>query len=351
MNDTALTRKEFDTRMSELITGAQEMGLWDGGPLQELKARVTLAVRRQVANNPKLRECTPESIAGAALDAHLAGLLPDGREGYLIPRRNKKLGIVECHFLASWRGLQSIACEDGNFRAVTAQAVRERDDFTWREGLNPVLEHTPALNKPGRIIAGYAIGWPKDGSEPVSVVIDQDDIRAARATGGPTWKTHEAAMVRKTAVRRLTDRVIHSPTARSRLAHAIAGEDRMADAHTREAVGDRAAAHRAALMPPTPEEQPGETINKKTGEVLDTGMGGGVADAVREHQPKPVRSSPRPSASPTPQSVNLRLKALRKRTDTGESIDPSEWTALEKDAETLGMVYNEGEDRYETKLD
>ena len=352
----AIARTEFDTRLVALIESAHDMGLWEGGDLDRM--RVTLAVRRQVANTPLLRDCTVESIARAALDAHIAGLMPDGREGYLIPRRNKKLGIIECHFLASWRGLQSIACEDGGFRAVTAEVVREHDSFKWRAGLNPVLEHEPARKNPGRNILSYAIGWPKDGSDPVFVVVDGDDIRAARATGGKVWKTHEAAMYRKTAVRRLTDRVIHSPTARSRLAAALAGEDRMADNQTRESTAGRAAAIGAAIMPPPltslPNEKPPEApaeevVDRATGEILQPGVAEqsppdeiGVAEATEPHQPVPVRSPGRsPDDEAIVDAINAKMVRYRKEKAPGKK-----WTALQDEAVANGLEFDAESGKY-----
>ena len=258
-----MTRKEFDERLQQIIASAVEMGLWKGGLFKD-HARVILAVRRQVAMSPKLRECTPESIARAALDAHLAGLMPDGHEGYLVPRWNKKLGRYEAHFQASWRGAQAVACEDSDFRSVTAEVVREEDDFTWTAGLSPTLEHVPELNSDSEIIACYAVGFPRDVSPPLFVVCDKADIAAARDTGGPTWQTHPAAMARKTAVFRLTDRVIPKKTARARLAALTVAEGRLHEIGTSEAGEDRAARLMSAIA---------VDVDPGTGEVLDDPAG------------------------------------------------------------------------------
>ena len=254
------------TQLRELFDRAIKAGLWEGGSLEV--ARVQLSVRRQVANSKDLRKCTPESIARAALDAYSAGLMPDGREGYLIPRWNKHIKAFEAHFLSSWRGEQAIACEEGGYRVVTAEVVREDEiaerRFTWKSGIEPTLNHEPLLNAKGAIVAAYSVGFPKDGGPPVFSVADSEDLRAARETGGPVWKTHEAAMCRKTAVRRLIDRVVHTPTARARLAAARAGDDRMAALGSGES-GDA----RAARLTSAVSIAPGEVVDEETGEVTE----------------------------------------------------------------------------------
>ena len=251
--------KAFDTQLVEVLEHAKAADLWGdrGGGIES--ARVVLEIRRACRAAPKLRQCTMESIGRAALDAYTAGLVPDGREGYLIPRWNKHArghnqGAYEAHFDAAWRGLQALACEGGGgrpgaFQTVTAQVVREHDltdgVFEWREGADPHLRHEPALNSGGPIVAAYAIGFPSDAgllNRAVFVVVDRADLDRARKKGGPVWDSNEPAMCRKTAVRRLVDKVLHTPTTRARLAAATRAYDRLAEVADQEAAPSRLAA-------------------------------------------------------------------------------------------------------------
>ena len=307
----AMTRKQFDVSITEMMTASIDAGLWDDGHLE--KARLALCVRRMVANNPDLRECTPESIARAALDAHLAGLMPDGHEGYLVPRWNKNIRAKEAHFIASWRGLQSVACEDGGFRVVTSEVVREADIFHWTAGLAPTIEHTPELNGQSPIVAAYAVGFPADGSPPIFAVANLADLDAARETGGPVWKTHPAAMARKTAIRRLVDRVIHTPTARSRLAALTAADGRMDEVGTGEATGDRAARLTEALT------SGAERVDEATGEVQEAQV---------------------EKSDPLADEFNKKHQAL------DEAQDYQGIAALGKQAEEAGLVWDKGEGGY-----
>ena len=354
-----MTRKDFDARVSDVMTKAMEMGLWKDGHLES--TRVALAVRRQVANTPKLRECTPESIARAALDAHLAGLMPDGHEGYLVPVWNKKLpggGGYEAHFRTSWRGAQAVACEEGNFRSVTAEVVRRGDHFRWTAGLAPTLEHEPKLNLTGadaEIIAAYAVGFPNDGGDPHFVVIDQADIEAARLTGGPTWKTHPAAMSRKTAVFRLTDRVIPRKTTRARLAALQAAEGRIheigtADATSPDGTSDRARQLTAATSGPAPESaekppiQDAEVVDEQTGEVRESvGFAGkpgykGATQAEAEAGPTEAELE----ADRAADAINAKMRLYRKQ----KMSDKNKWSALAGEAEAAGLIFDEHQGEY-----
>jgi len=176
--------------LSQKLDKAVAAEMWKGADLDS--GAVKREVLLQCARDPNLHDCTLTSIADAARSAALAGLLPDGREGYLIAY-NTKVGEDErgravyekrASFMPSWRGLQSVLAEDYDFRAVTAEVVRDKDPFTWREGLEPVLEHTPVLNSDKAIIASYAVAFPRDGSPPIFVVCDLHDLNAATTAVG-----------------------------------------------------------------------------------------------------------------------------------------------------------------------
>ena len=58
-----------------------------------------------VNRNPKLLECTPESLLAAIMQASQKGIEPDGRHGHLIPRWSGKKQCNECTFQPDYKGL------------------------------------------------------------------------------------------------------------------------------------------------------------------------------------------------------------------------------------------------------
>lgn len=326
--------RQFDTQLTAFLGKADEAKLWgDGGGVES--TRVVLEIRRACRQVPALRKCTLESIGRAALDAYTTGLTPDGREGYLIPRWNKHAlgknqGAYEAHFMAAWRGLQSLACEgEGGrpaaFVSVTAQVVRKRDKFDWRGGLDPHIEHVPELNAGGPIVAAYAVGFPSADSpeRPIFVVVDRAELNRAKAAGGPVWEHDEASMARKTAIRRLIDKVAHTPTARARLAAAQRAFDRLhevADSERDSTTGKTPLAQRAEAakeadaQEDTPEDTPPETPEDSgpvvEGEIVDDD---GSEETI-EPEPETIEDPPEtkdaepetksPTVKPSPQDID-----------------------------------------------
>lgn len=161
-------------------------------------ARIALTVVRQT---PQLARCNPQSFLGALMTAAQLGLEPGPLgEAYFVPYGQ------EVTFIPGYRGLVKLAWQSGQMKSISAHVVRERDEFEYAYGLEPVLRHRPALTDAGDVIAVYAAAVLKDGGSAFVVLSRQDveDIRSRSRAGrnGP-WVTDWDAMARKTAVRQL----------------------------------------------------------------------------------------------------------------------------------------------------
>ncbi len=167
----------------------------------ERMARVAMTVLRQT---PQLARCTPQSFLGALLTASQLGLEPGGtRPGcYLVPYGNV------CTFIPSYFGLMDLARRSGQVAGIYTEIVYEKDEFTYRLGLDRYLEHVPPPfgSDRGEPIGVYAVAELVGGGKQF-VVMTRAEVEAIRkrskaGSSGP-WVSDWAAMARKTAIRQL----------------------------------------------------------------------------------------------------------------------------------------------------
>lgn len=175
------------------------------------------------SRNPRIAQCTTESILQCMMDAAAIGVRPGGTmgRGWLVPRQNRKRNppVWELSYDPGWRGLSDVARRSGVVLRIESRIVHERDRFHEVLGTNPRLEHDPFRpedddDNPGQIIAAYAIAFFKEGDPQFEVVWrrDLEKIRAKSATedkAGNPWHDWPDEMARKSAVRRLCK---HLPT-------------------------------------------------------------------------------------------------------------------------------------------
>lgn len=167
-------------------------------------ARIALTCLRQT---PKLQQCDPTTFIASIMQAAQLGLEP-GVLGqcYLIPFYNSKTKSMECQFMPGYRGFIDLARRSGKIISLVARAVYENDVFNFEFGLHEKLEHKPAMNNKGKLIAVYAVAILKDGGHQFEVM-SLDEINQIRSSSkskdqGP-WVTHFEEMAKKTVVRRL----------------------------------------------------------------------------------------------------------------------------------------------------
>lgn len=221
-----ITKNNFTDEFSKIVPQVKSLL-----PEHVSFERFERVVRMAVNKNKALLGCEPRSLFTACINAAADGLLPDGREGAIIPRKG----------VACWQpmvaGLMKLARNSGDIASISAQVVFEGEKFRFVLGDEERIEHERDLTKTGgRIIAAYAVARLKDGSDPIREVMSWQQIEKVRnvsmAKSGP-WNEWPDEMARKSVIRRLSKRLPMSTdreySADSRLQTAIERVDELTD--------------------------------------------------------------------------------------------------------------------------
>lgn len=115
--------------------------------------RVIMMTVDVMERNPKLKECSPQSVLGSLMQAAVLGFRPSPALGecYFIPYGK------ECQFQIGYRGWLSLARRSGEIKTVFAECVFANDHFKRTLGLFPSLEHEPAEDNRGAFKGVYAV--------------------------------------------------------------------------------------------------------------------------------------------------------------------------------------------------
>lgn len=166
-----------------------------------------------IQRNPKLLDCTQQSLLGAIMTCAALGLEPDQFLGqaYLVPYWNNRKKCYEAQLIPGYRGYISMARRTGEVQSVSAQVVYKNDHFDLRYGLNETLDHSPAEGDRGEIKGAYVIFRYKDGSYSFDYMPFQDILEIAKRSQtydkekgtwtGP-WDTDTGEMAKKTVIKR-----------------------------------------------------------------------------------------------------------------------------------------------------
>jgi recombination protein RecT len=132
--------------------------------------RLLRIVFTSTMKNPKLLDCTRESLLQSIMQCAQLGLEPILGRAYLIPYNNsKKVGdrwekVLECQFQPGYQGLVDLARRSGIIKDVFAKVVYENDEFDIEYGTNRKLMHKPCLSgEPGEPIGAYTVWEYADG--------------------------------------------------------------------------------------------------------------------------------------------------------------------------------------------
>lgn len=168
-------------------------------------------------NKPQLMECTKASIGAALMSCAALNLEPNTVLGhaFLIPRKNKQTGQMECHIQIGYKGWIELAQRSREIAEIGGEVVREGDEFEYNYGLNANLYHKPK-SEDGKITYVYAYARLKSGGFPFRVwpiaKVDAVSMRGARGQGKQTpWDTDYEEMCIKTMFLRLRNRLPLSP--------------------------------------------------------------------------------------------------------------------------------------------
>lgn len=175
-------------------------------PPQVSPERLMRTVITSCERNPRLLECSPQSIINAATTAAVLGLECDGvtGQGFIVPYK----GVAT--FQPGYKGYNTLAARAGY--TVNGAVVREGDEFDYQLGTGGFIRHKPMPGTKRRIVAAWATAESIGRPNIVALMwIDEIEQIKAKSPGarkadspwndvnGPGY----AAMVEKTAKRRL----------------------------------------------------------------------------------------------------------------------------------------------------
>lgn len=199
------------------------------------------AVNRQ----PEILQCTQASVMESVMRSAELGLDCSGTlgEAYIVPFNNKvtidgkDYWQKQAILIPGYRGLAKLARQSGEISRIEAEVVYANDKFTFRKGLNAVLDFEPFLgDERGNPIGAYALTQFKDGGVQMEfmTVSDIEKVRQTskagsdKRTGAPigVWKKHWSEMARKTVFRRLSKWL---PLSSEKFADAIEADNRAFD--------------------------------------------------------------------------------------------------------------------------
>ncbi len=195
----------------------------EGADPRRVAATVLLAVRMDKTG--VLRKCTPESLVLGVARVQQWGL-ELGTTAHLLPFGNKmevrddatgnlvERKVYEATPVADYKGLAELMVRSGAVRHVEAHAVYEADEFKYRFGLNPQIDHVPALpRKEGaRITHAYVILHLPFGRFAFEVM-GAEEIDEIRKKHSKQWKDGplQGWYAKKTVVRQIAKTVPKNP--------------------------------------------------------------------------------------------------------------------------------------------
>lgn len=209
----APTTNGFEHAMASWYAGNQKRltNLWGS---EENAKRLFLAFMNAAARNPKIMECTTESIARALLSMSELRIYPGAtQEAALVPLNNSKVGRRELNLWVQYPGLVKLAYNSGTVKDISCAVVYEADEFDYQLGTNTFLRHVPFLgsyDERGNRKCVYCCIQTSFGGHQICVLPISfiEGIRkrspAARASDSP-WNSSNPddydAMAKKTALR------------------------------------------------------------------------------------------------------------------------------------------------------
>jgi len=127
-------------------------------------------IHGEVIRNPKLADCTRETLLRSIMVCAQLGLEPVLGLVYLIPYNNSRqiagnwVKVLECQVQIGWQGFLALARRSGEIAGVEAKVVYQNDIFDILYGTEERITYKPHLGpNPGEPIGAYAKWIYKNG--------------------------------------------------------------------------------------------------------------------------------------------------------------------------------------------
>lgn len=163
-----------------------------------------------IQSNYMLAQADRTSLLKACMEAAADGLLPDGREGAIVPFRNNKTGKTEAQWQPMVWGLVKLVRNSGELRDIGVEIVRTADKFErWIDENGPHFKHTPALDGAGDPVGVYAYARTKDGGFFIEYMTWTEVLKfkaLSKSKNGP-WQEWPEEMAKVRPIKRLCKRL------------------------------------------------------------------------------------------------------------------------------------------------
>ena len=172
---------------------------------QEAFARLCI---NALMRNPDLAKCRKESLYSSVYRAIEMGMIPDGKQGAIVPLRRK--GTLVAEFWPMIDGM--LAKVRANIPGIAVQAHNVFDGDEWDDvrGSNPNLVHRPApdvVRDESTLIASYATAHMPGNPMPEIVVMYKSELDQFRKNNAGPWSGHPLEMYRIRPLKRLIKRL------------------------------------------------------------------------------------------------------------------------------------------------
>lgn len=205
--------------MSNLVTVEDASGFLDhirpdieplvvdsGKSFDRLKSVFLIAVQQE----PKILQCTIESLRREISKCAADGLVPDSKEAVLLPYFDNKDKVFLANYQPMVQGIIKRVKELGGVFSIVCNLVHANDEFVLNEADPDSLLHKSdpfaKADERGGVVGGYAVF--RDGQKRVMHLetMSREDFekvqQASKAPNSPAWTKWTNEMYRKAVLRR-----------------------------------------------------------------------------------------------------------------------------------------------------
>jgi len=142
--------------------------------------RDSITVLRQ---NPKLMQCDPGSFLGALMQCAQLGLRPGIgalQQAHVLPFWNSRERRYDAQFIIGYQGMLDLANRSGEIDYVTAQEVRQFDEFIPDPMTGKHRHSYPVSGSRGEVIGFYCVFFRKGSDRGQMIYMSKEDMEAHR---------------------------------------------------------------------------------------------------------------------------------------------------------------------------